>query len=434
MKPAGILLLLVLAAGICRASQQVPAPAQTRPVLLRGATIHPVTSPAAPGSILFENGRITAIGADIAAPADAEVIDVTGKHVYPSLISANTVLGLAEIGAVRATIDIAEPGAINPNVLSATSVNPDSELLPVTRSNGILIAHSVPEGGIISGKSAVIRLDGWTPQEMAIRAPAAMHLRWPNMTINRNPRAPKPVEVQQRDIERAVKTVHDAFEIARSYWQARKAGDPNLKSDLRWEAMMPVFEGQLPLFVHAQTLAQMEAALAWSRRAQQKIVLVGGNDAWRIAPQLKETDTPVIITLATSLPMRRDDPVDSAFANAARLHQAGVRFCIATGGRSSEAPHERNLPYEAAIAAAYGLPREEALKSLTLYPAQLLGVADQIGSLEMGKAATLIVTTGDPLDFPTRVEAAFIDGRPVDLTNRQTRLRDKYQQRYEQRR
>jgi imidazolonepropionase-like amidohydrolase len=186
------------------------------------------------------------------------------------------------------------------------------------------------------------------------------------------------VDVQQREIDRAVKTVHDAFEIARSYWQARKAGDPNLKSDLRWEAMMPVFDQQLPLFVHAQTLAQMEAALAWALRAQMKIVLVGGNDAWRIAPQLKETDTPVIITLATSLPMRRDDPIDSAFTNAARLHEAGVRFCIATGGRISEAPHERNLLYEAAIAAAYGLPREEALKALTLYPAQLLGVADQI--------------------------------------------------------
>jgi imidazolonepropionase-like amidohydrolase len=191
-----------------------------------------------------------------------------------------------------------------------------------------------------------------------------------------------------------------------------------------------VFEGQLPLFVYAATYAQMEASLAWAREAQLKITLVGGNDAWRLAAQLKETDTPVIIALATALPLRRDDGYDSAFSNAARLHEAGVRFCLATAGRQTEAPHERSLPYEAAMAAAFGLPRDEALKSVTLYPAQLLGVEEQLGSLEVGKAATLIVTNGDPLDFPTTVEAAFIDGRRIDLTNRQTRLRDKYQERY----
>ncbi|CAN5319239.1 amidohydrolase [soil metagenome] len=413
------------------ASDIIPAPAQARPVVLRGATIHPVSGPEIPsGTIVFENGKITAVGPDAAPPADAEVIDVTGKHVYPGLISANTVLGLTEIGAVRATVDIAEAGAINPNARSASSVNPDSELLPVTRANGILTAHAVPEGGLISGQSAVLRLDGWTPAEMTVRSPAAMHVHWPNMTINRDARAPKPADVQQKEIDRAQKTIRDAFEIARSYWNARKSGSPDFKSDLRWEAMMPVFEGQLPLFVHAATYAQMEASLAWAREAQLKITLVGGNDAWRLAAQLKETDTPVIIALATALPLRRDDGYDSAFSNAARLHEAGVRFCLATAGRQTEAPHERSLPYEAAMAAAFGLPRDEALKSVTLYPAQLLGVAEQLGSLEVGKAATLIVTNGDPLDFPTTVEAAFIDGRRIDLTNRQTRLRDKYQERY----
>jgi len=428
-----LLVPLVLVAN-SSASDIIPAPPQPRAIVLRGATIHPVAGPVIPsGTIVFEGGKITAVGAEAAAPAGAEVIDVAGKHIYPGLISANTVLGLTEIAAVRATIDINEAGAINPNARSASSINPDSELLPVTRSNGILTAHAVPEGGLISGQSAVLRLDGWTPQEMTVKSPAAMHVRWPNMTIDRNPRSAKPVDVQQREIEREQKKIRDAFEIARSYWHARKSGNPDFKSDLRWEAMMPVFDGQLPLFVHAVTLAQMEAALAWAREAQVKITLVGGNDAWRLAGQLKETDTPVIISLATALPLRRDDAYDSAFSNAARLHEAGVRFCLATGGRTSEAPHERSLPYEAAMAAAFGLPRDEALKSLTLYPAQLLGVADQLGSLEVGKAATLIVTTGDPLDYPHRVEAAFIDGRRIDLTNRQTRLRDKYQERYQRR-
>src|SRR5688572_10260412 len=377
------------AAMSAHASDIIPAPAQAKAIALKGATIHPVSGPdIASGTIVFDHGKITAIGAEVAIPDGAEVIDATGKHVYPGLINAHTVLGLVEIGAVRATIDVAESGAINPNVRSITSVNPDSELIPVARSNGILSALSVPEGGLISGQSAVLRLDGWTPEEMTVRSPTALHLRWPNLTIDRRPRARKSVKDQQKEIDKAQKQIRDAFQIARSYWQARKNPSPDFKSDLRWEAMMPIFEGKLPLFVHASTLAQMEAALAWAKEAQLKIVLVGGSDAWRLAPQLKETDTPVIIGLTTALPRLRDDAYDTSFANPARLHEAGVRFCIATNGRGSEAPHERNLPYEASMAAAFGLPRDEALKAVTLYPAQITGVGDQLGSLEPGKAAT----------------------------------------------
>ena len=193
---------------------------------------------------------------------------------------------------------------------------------------------------------------------------------------------------------------------------------------------MPVFDGTLPLFVHAGTAAEIEAVLAWAREAQLKVVLVGGHEAWRMSAQLKESDTPVIITLSTAVPSRRDDGYDAIFANAARLHGAGARFCMAMAGRNSEAPHERNLPYEASMASAFGLPKEEALKAVTLYPAQLLGIDDQLGSLQTGKAATIIVTNGDPLDFPTNVEAAYIDGRKIDLSNRQTRLRDKYKEKY----
>jgi imidazolonepropionase-like amidohydrolase len=411
-------------------SDSMPAPPQTKPIALKGATIHPVVGPDIPsGTIVFENGKITAIGADAAIPSGAEVIDVTGKHIYPGLINANTVLGLVEIGAVRATVDVEEAGAINPNVKSITSVNPDSELIPVARSAGVLTALSVPEGGIISGQSAVLRLDGWTPEEMTVLTPAGMHLRWPNLTIDRRPRARKSVKDQQKEIEKAQKQIRDAFQIARSYWQARKNPAPDFKSDLRWEALMPVFDGKLPLMVHASSLAQIEAALAWAKEMQLKIVLVDGDDAWRIAPQLKETDTAVILGPSTSLPPRRDDDYDSAWSSAAKLQAAGVRFCIASSGRAAET-NERNVGYEAGLAAGYGLPKEEALKAVTLYPAQILGVADRLGSLETGKAATLIVTNGDPLDFPTQVEAAYIDGRKIDLSNRQTRLRDKYREKY----
>jgi imidazolonepropionase-like amidohydrolase len=417
-------------AAIVNGSDTIPAPPQAKPIAIKGATIHPISGPDIPsGTIVFENGKITAIGANVTIPSGADEIDGAGKHVYPGLINANTVLGLVEIGAVRATVDVEEAGAINPNVRSITSVNPDSELIPVARAAGVLTALSVPEGGIISGQSAVLRLDGWTPEEMTVLSPAGMHLRWPNLTIDRRPRARKSVKDQQKEIEKAQKQIRDAFLVARSYWQARKNPAPDFKSDLRWEALMPVFDGKLPLFVHANTLAQIEAALAWAKEMQFKIVLVGGEDAWRVAPQLKESDTAVILGPATSLPPRRDDDYDSAWNSAAKLQQAGVRFCIASNGRGAET-NERNVGYEAGLAAGYGLPKEEALKAVTIYPAQILGVADRLGSLETGKAATLIVTNGDPLDFPTQVEAAFIDGRKIDLSNRQTRLRDKYREKY----
>ena len=431
LQQISLTLAFIGASASIHASDVIPALAQAKPIALRGGTIHPVSGPdIASGTIVFDQGKITAIGANVPVPEGAEVVDASGKHVYPGFITANSVMGLSEIGAVRATIDIAEPGEINPNARGATSINPDSELIPVARSNGLLTALAVPEGGLVSGQSALFRMDGWTPEEMTIRASTAMHVRWPNLTIDRDPRSRKSVKDQEREIDKAQKRIRDTFQIARSYWQARKAPSTDFKSDLRWEAMMPIFDGKLPLFVHAETMAQIEAALAWAKEAQLKIVLVGGHDAWRLAPQLKESDTPVIVALSTALPLRRDDGYDSSFSNAAKLHQTGVRFCIAMFGRNSEAPHERNLPYEAAMAAAFGLPKEEALKAVTLYPAQILGVGDLLGSLEPGKAATLMITNGDPLDFPTQVEAAYIDGRKIDLTNRQTRLRDKYREKY----
>ena len=434
VSPSFMLLIMILLFPLPRthASENIPAKPQLRPVALKGATIHPVSGPEIPsGIIFFDKGKITALGPDVPIPKGTDVIDLSGKDIYPGFISANSVLGLMEVGAARATLDIAESGMINPNVRALTSINPDSELIPVARSNGILTAHVVPEGGLVSGQSAVIRMDGWTPEELTVRSPAAMHVHWPDLTINRDVRAAKSAKDQQKDIDKALKQIRDSFQTARAYWQARKAGTPGFKSDLRWEALMPVFEGTLPLFVHANTAAQIEAALAWAKEAQLKITLVGGQDAWRMASQLKEADTAVIITLSTALPSRRDDAYDSTFANAGKLYEAGVRFCMAMNGRNSEAPHERNLPYEASMAAAFGLPKEEALKAVTLYPAQLLGIADQLGSLEIGKAATLIITSGgDPLDFPTHVEAAYIDGRLIDINNRQTRLRDKYKLKY----
>ncbi len=329
-------------------SDIIPAPPQTKPIALKGATIHPVSGPDIPsGTIVFADGKITAVGPDAAVPEGAEVIDVTGKHVYPGLINANSILGLTEISAVRATLDFEEVGAINPNARSISSVNPDSELIPVTRRNGILTEHIVPDGKLVTGQSAVIRLDGWTPEDLTIQAPVAMHLQWPDLAIDRDPRAPKKPEDQQKEIDQALKKIRDSFEIARAYALARKNAAAGFKSDLRWEAMTPVIEGTLPLFIHANSVAQIESALAWAKAAQMKFTLVGGREAWRMAAQLKAAETPVILALTTALPPRRGDAYDASFAAPARLAAAGVRFCISTNGRESEAAHERNLPYEA---------------------------------------------------------------------------------------
>src|SRR5437762_8064389 len=308
MKRRAIIFAALAITATVRGSDTIPAQPQAKPIAIKGATIHPVSGPDIPnGTIVFENGKITAIGADGAIPSGADVIEANGKHIYPGLINANTVLGLVEIGAVRSTVDVEETGALNPNVRSITSVNPDSELIPVARAAGVLTAPSVPEGGIISGQSAVLRLEGWTPEEMTVLSPAAMHLHWPNLTIDRRPRARKSGKDHEKEIEKAQKQIRDAFANARAYWQARKNPAPDFKTDLRWEALMPVFDGKLPLFIHASTLAQIQAALAWAKEMQLKFVLVDGDDAWRIAPQLKESGVPVILGPATSLPPRRDD-------------------------------------------------------------------------------------------------------------------------------
>ncbi|WP_218082758.1 amidohydrolase family protein [Anthocerotibacter panamensis] len=414
------------------ANNVIPAPPQTRPILLTGGTIHPVSGPVLENAqILLEAGKIRAVGQNLAAPPGAEVVEVKGKHIYPGLIAANTVLGLVEIGAVRATVDQIEPGAINPNVRAEVAVNPDSELFPVTRSNGVLTALTVPQtrNGLLAGTSALLKLDGWTWEQMTLKAPVGLDIFWPDLVITHDPRFPRSPEDQQKDIDERMTQLREAFASARAYQKAKQGSPTPINSDLRWEAMIPVLEGKLPVFIHADEVKQIESAIQWADQEKVKIVLVGGKDAWRVTGLLKARDIPVIVSDILSLPLRRSDPYDASFTTPLKLQQAGVRFCIAAGG---DTHLERNLPYHAATAAAYGLPKDEALKAITLYAAQILGMGARLGSLEAGKDATLIVTTGDPLEITTQIEQAYIEGRPIDLTNRQTRLYDKYRQKYEQ--
>jgi imidazolonepropionase-like amidohydrolase len=428
-------LLLASAVG-ASASDNIPAVRPAKPVLLRGATVHTVSgADLAATDVLFRDGKIAALGAKLSVPAGTTVADVSGKHLYPGLISAYSGMGLTEFNSVRGSVDLAETGALNPNARAQAALNPDSEHIPISRSNGILTALSVPlSTGLIAGTSTLIRMDGWTSEDLALRSAVALHVFWPNLTINRDPNFPRPVAEQQRTIDENLKKLRDAFASARAYLKAKEGAGKPTDTDSRWEAMLPALRGTVPVFVHANEVKQIESAVAWAKTEKLKITLVGGLDAWRVIDLLKANDIAVIVSPVLALPLRREDPFDAPFTNPAKLQAAGVRFCIANDGADAElgTMADRNLPYQAGKAAAYGLPPAEALRAITLYSARILGVGDELGSIETGKRATVIVTDGDPLEIPTHVEQAYIDGAKIDLSNRQIRLYEKYQKRYEQ--
>ncbi len=426
-----LMLATTLAAG-AQASTQIPATPQEHPIALIGGTIHPVNgAEIAKGTILFENGKITAVGATVAVPANAEKIDLAGKHIYPGLIDANTSIGLTEVGAVRATNDRNEVGPVNANARAEVAVNPESELIPVARANGVTLALTSPAGGVIAGTSALLYLDGWTWEEMTFRAPVAMHVNWPRMVTFTAWWMQEPEEKQLETRDKALSDIHDAFDDARAYMTAKQAeatpGVPYHRYDSRWEAMIPVLEGKLPLVVNADQIQQIQAAVAFAEKQKVKLIIAGGYDAPYCADLLKKNNVPVIVDGTHRDPQRNDDAYDSPFTVPERLRQAGIAYCISGGG---EAANVRNLPYQSAMAAAYGLPKDEALKAITLYPAQILGVADRVGSLEQGKDATMIVTTGDPLDIPTQVTMEFIKGKKIDLSDKQKILWEKYKEKY----
>ena len=433
-RAAVALLLLVLFAGRAGASPEIPGASQQKPIAIVGGTIHPVSGPdIVGGTLLFEEGRIVAVGSKVAVPDGAQRVDATGKHVYPSLLDAYTAVGLVEINAVRATRDQAESGQINPNVKAQVAVNPDSEMIPVTRSNGVLLALSAPAGGLISGTSAVMQLDGWTWEDMTLRAPIGMHLEWPRMTAVNFTGADMAQKERDKRRRMELQKIRQAFADARAYLKAKDArgvaSPAPPPADVRWEAMISVLEGRVPLIVHAERARQIQAAVAFAQRQEVKLIIYGGYDAPHCAEFLKEHNVPVIVAGVLRLPRRRSDPYDAPFTVPQRLRAAGVKFCISGSGRFG-ASNVRNLPYHAATAAAYGLPNEEALRAITLHAAEILGVADRVGSLEVGKDATLIVTDGDPLETPTHVLDAFIQGRRVDLSDRHKRLNAKYKEKY----
>lgn len=406
------------------------APAAT---LYVGATLHPVSSvPIENGQMLVDDGKIIAVGSDLSAQAaTAERVDLSGRWVVPAFISANTVMGLVEIETVRGSVDMAETGAINPSARAQVAINPDSDLLPVARANGVLYAHIVPQagqGGIISGQSALVQLQGWTWEQMTVKSPVGMHLMWPSTRLP--PWLPAPMREEAiKSAARSRELIAQAFDDSAAYRSARLAGNVDAP-DARWEAMMPVLEGSTRLFIHASDLQQIREALDFTRLRGLNFVLVGGQDAWRMADELKVRGVSVILHTPWDLPLRRHEGFDVNYANAGKLAAAGIAVAIASDATSFAATLERNLSYAAGQAVAFGLPWELGLRSITLAPAQMLGVGDRLGSLEAGKDASFVVSNGDPLDVRSRIVAAYLNGVEVDLSSKHTRLRDKYQGKY----
>ncbi len=416
-----------------------PAPPQENTIFLVGATLHTAAGQIIENSVVsFAEGKIGIVGAaDEVMPRilltdDTEIIDVSGHHISPGFIGSVTRLGLTEMAAVRAQRDFNEVGDATPEVRGYVAVNPDSALIPVARTNGVLTVGVFPTGGLIPGRASVIRMDGWTTEDHAIDRDAGVIINWPRMRPSRN-RFDQPSNDAEERIQERIAQLDAWIDNASAYRELR-AADPSTPADLRLESLTTVLpaqprgQHQNPVFINADDYDQIVAATNWAAGHDLNAVIVGGRDAAMCTDLLKSTDTAVIVTGVHRFPKRADSDYDDAFTLPARLEAAGVRWCLASG---AEAGHERNLPDNAAMAVAHGLSPDAGLEAITAHAADILGMGDELGTVEPGKRATLIVTTGHPLEITSSLAHAFIDGRKVDLTNKQTKLRDKYREKYD---
>ncbi|MBX3745203.1 MAG: amidohydrolase family protein [Verrucomicrobiae bacterium] len=447
-------LLHLACAALAALAASAPAAAET--VVLRGGILHTVSGPTLTNApLVLRHGLIAAVGTEPAQAPD-RVVELNGAHVFPGLIAPLTLLGLVEIDAVRATRDSNEVGEFTPDVYAWLAVNPDSELIPVARANGYTHAQATPSGGLVAGHSSVIALHGWTIEETAVRRVTGLHVAWPPFALNTTPRSESPqpdrwrsIEDQIRDRERRLRDLDEFFNEAEAYARRRAAssftterprlpGEPNPRPEPpsdgflpvpAWEAMLPVLRGEIPVFLHANEIRQIRSALEWAARRHYRVVLAGGRDAWRLPDDLARQGVPVAFDHVFTLPARDTDPYDVHFTAPAVLARAGVKFAFSGGADRFGASNVRNIPYAASHAVAFGLPRDEALRALTLHPAQMLGLGDRLGSLEAGKDATLFVADADILDLRANVLRMWIAGREVPLETRHTRLYERYRAR-----
>lgn len=392
-------------------------------------------SPIEDGTLVIRDGKIAAVGASVEVPAGAQVIDAKGLQVYPGLFDAVTQMGLSEIGAVSATVDTTETGNFNPDVVAATAIFPSSEHIPVTRASGISEVLAVPGTGgfggnreILGGQASAIHLAGWTIDEMLIKKSAAMVLNWPEIQTEQFDfstftRRERPYTEAKQEYDKQVNELTDWIERARHYSLAMEKGsNAKYDRDVKLESLVPVIRGELPLLVFADRARDIRNAVEFCDKQKLKMILAGGEEAYKVKDLLRSKEIPVVLRPMLSLPEEEDDPYDSELSQPAMLASAGVKFAIASFDNS----FARRLGQNAANAVAYGLPYDEALRAVTIYPAQIFGLASQIGTLEPGKIANVIVTNGDPLELTTDVKYLFIKGQRTSLENRHQRLYEKY--------
>jgi imidazolonepropionase-like amidohydrolase len=416
-------------------------------VFIQNADVYPINSAPVKGmSLLIQDGKILDMGAKLVAPKGAMVLDVKGLRVYPGMIDSATDLGLEEIESIRESIDTGEIGDFMPQLKALSAVNPDSEHFGVVRVNGITGAVTFPAlggrggggggGQLIAGQAALLHTDGWTWEEMEINRGVAMTLNFPSAAGGRGGRGGGgglPADMQdifpgaaagnqQRAVLDQIAKLNGFFDDARKYQKAKAAHVPNFHIDLKYEAMIPVLEGKMPLTISAPRAATIHDAIAWAEKQNVKIVILQPREITKAGPELKAKNIPVILGRVLALPESEDSEYDQAFTQPLEAYKAGVKFALGTFTNE----FVRDLPYQAATAVAYGLPHDEALKALTINPAEIWGAGDKLGSVEKGKYADLIITDGDPMDVRTQIRHLFIKGKEVTLSNKQVRLFERY--------
>ena len=423
--------------GVFAQETVLPAKEQKGSYYLTNATIHVGNGKVINnGTIKVTNGKIEAVGDNIAIPTGADnVTDLKGQDLYPGLILPTSTLGLIEISSVRATQDAREIGDMNPSVRSIVAYNTDSKVINTLRSNGILIANIVPQGNFVAGTSSLVQLDAWNWEDAAYKTDAGLHVYMPSLLPRPNfggrggfgmgnfggQGGGDPVKEGLEKMEE-LKTF---FREAKAYQQLTDRKATNLK----FEAVKGLFDKKQKLYMHANTTKQILVALDFVKEFGFDMVIVGGSESYQVADLLKQHEVSVILQQPHSLPTATDDDVDQPYKTAAQLQKAGVLFSISDDDSQTRG---RNLAFNAGTAAAYGLGKEEALAAITLNAARIMGVADKTGSIEVGKDANIVVSSGDLLDMKSsNVTAAFIQGRKIDLTDKHKLLNERYEQKYE---
>lgn len=381
------------------------------------------------GTVLIQGDSIAAVGADVSVPGEAQVIDCSGLTVYPGMIDSGTQLGLVEVGALSLTRDASEIGDLTPHMEALTAVNPSSVSIPVTRVNGITTVLAAPSGGLLPGTAALIDLHGYTPAQMLLGDVKAIILDFPT-TGRRGSYDRRSQEEIDEAAQKALETLNETWDRAELYARIDSAYTAQPESNRKPEyvpemtALLPAVRGERPIIVEANAAADITAALEWAeeRGLTETMILSGAAEGWRVADEIAEANVPVLAGPVLAVPSRRSDRYDKAYVNPGLLQQAGVRVAIRTG----ETENVRNLPYHAGFAAAYGMDREEALRAVTIVPAQIFGVDDKVGSIEAGKQANLFVADGDPFETSTTIEHLFIGGYKIPMESRHTRLYDEF--------